>query len=646
MESTINVAFKSRKVIIIVEAALKVKLAPKIIHIAALAPPTLLFGSVSPFVIKKTPHAGGKIHMAKDTPALGSRFAPLIKSSNLKCVFKTPKIPMTTVAIMVTSDGQSRPQTQSQSKRTSEGSSSAQRRGLVVLTSKPQKKKNNGTQKGRTTISVNSIDSSPSSNSAEESSFSSNPLYDQPEAIFMEEEFLPHVHNNVSTPSSPSVSQKLFANVLVTGAEGDKTMEEIIAELQQKLNEKEAKIASLKQNPSKDRSSGLSNDNVDLNSLKDFVLRAVKEFTMPARKIDFDYQKPYPSHMDEVPFPLGYTMPKFENFDGDPSEFLAHFVSLCGDTAKNPALFLQQFVTRLKGAAFTWYSHLPAGSIVTWEDMKHAFLQHFYSINQEVGIEELTEASQRPIETEEQYISRWRDLSLRCPAPLSERQKIKLCLRGLNHETRHPLLASPMKTFEALNQRAHDLENSTLRHNKEVAKTKKVTPSQSKTHQKAPPKKEVTIVEVGKSKDKQVDKPVQLEKKKNTGKNRPSLKERMEKVYPFPNEDVEDLLGELFERNLLELPEPKRLGEVDKVDHLKFCKYHQMTNHKTVDCFVLKENIQVLIDDGTIKLAGNQTVENKATADANPVLFLEKQEWEEITTRKKKNKKSSEGKTL
>ena len=91
-----------------------------------------------------------------------------------------------------------------------------------------------------------------------------------------------------------------------------------------------------------------------------------------------------------------------------------------------------------------------------------------------------------------------------------------------------------METFEALNRRAHDLENSTLRHNKEVARTKKVTPSQSTTHQKAPPKKEVSVVEVGKSKDKQVDKPVQSEQKKNTGKNRPSLKERMEKVYPFP----------------------------------------------------------------------------------------------------------------
>jgi hypothetical protein len=51
----------------------------------------------------------------------------------------------------------------------------------------------------------------------------------------MEEKFLPHVHNNVSTPSSPSISQKSFVDVLVTGAEGDKTMEEIIAELQQKL---------------------------------------------------------------------------------------------------------------------------------------------------------------------------------------------------------------------------------------------------------------------------------------------------------------------------------------------------------------------------------------------------------------------------
>ncbi|XXG72310.1 hypothetical protein AAC387_Pa07g1440 [Persea americana] len=173
-------------------------------------------------------------------------------------------------------------------------------------------------------------------------------------------------------------------------------MEEIIAELQSKLNEKEAEIASLKQNSIKDRSSGLSNDSVDLNSLKDFVLQTIKEVTNPVGKIDFDYQKPYPSHMDEVPFPPGYTMPNFENFDGsgDPSEFLAHFVALCGDTAKNPALLLRQFVTGLKEVAFTWYSHLPAGSIATWKDMKHAFLQHFNSINREVGIEELTEASQ------------------------------------------------------------------------------------------------------------------------------------------------------------------------------------------------------------------------------------------------------------
>ena len=59
MESTINVAFKSCKVIVIAEAALKVKLASEIIRIAALAPPTLLFESVLPFDLKKMPHAGG-----------------------------------------------------------------------------------------------------------------------------------------------------------------------------------------------------------------------------------------------------------------------------------------------------------------------------------------------------------------------------------------------------------------------------------------------------------------------------------------------------------------------------------------------------------------------------------------------------------
>jgi hypothetical protein len=72
MESTINVSFNGRKVIVIAKVALKVKLAPKIICITALALPTLVFGSVSPFDLKKTPNTGGKIHVAKDTPALGS----------------------------------------------------------------------------------------------------------------------------------------------------------------------------------------------------------------------------------------------------------------------------------------------------------------------------------------------------------------------------------------------------------------------------------------------------------------------------------------------------------------------------------------------------------------------------------------------
>ncbi|KAJ8629591.1 hypothetical protein MRB53_022914 [Persea americana] len=68
MESTINVAFKSRKVIVIAEAALKVKLAPEIIRIAALAPPTLLFGSVSPFDMKKDATCWGQDSYGKGHP--------------------------------------------------------------------------------------------------------------------------------------------------------------------------------------------------------------------------------------------------------------------------------------------------------------------------------------------------------------------------------------------------------------------------------------------------------------------------------------------------------------------------------------------------------------------------------------------------
>uniref|UniRef100_A0A6N2LZY7 Uncharacterized protein n=1 Tax=Salix viminalis TaxID=40686 RepID=A0A6N2LZY7_SALVM len=48
---------------------------------------------------------------------------------------------------------------------------------------------------------------------------------------------------------------------------------------------------------------------------------------------------------------------------------------------------------------------------------------------------------------------------------------------------------------------------------------------------------------------------------------KPSLKERQEKVYPFPDSDISRMLDDLLEANIIELPEVKRPEEANQVDN-------------------------------------------------------------------------------
>ncbi|KAA0048158.1 Retrotransposon gag protein [Cucumis melo var. makuwa] len=54
-----------------------------------------------------------------------------------------------------------------------------------------------------------------------------------------------------------------------------------------------------------------------------------------------------------------------------------------------------------------------------------------------------------------------------------------------------------------------------------------------------------------------VSKEEKVEKREDEGKKRPTLKERQEKVYPFPNSGLPDMLDQLLEKQLIQLPECK-----------------------------------------------------------------------------------------
>ena len=57
-------------------------------------------------------------------------------------------------------------------------------------------------------------------------------------------------------------------------------------------------------------------------------------------------------------------------------------------------------------------------------------------------------------------------------------------------------------------------------------------------------------------------------------KRRPTLKERQEKVYPFSDSDLLDMLEELLEKQLIHLLECKRHAEMERVNDLTYCRYH------------------------------------------------------------------------
>ena len=80
------------------------------------------------------------------------------------------------------------------------------------------------------------------------------------------------------------------------------------------------------------------------------------------------------------------------------------------------------------------------------------------------------------------------------------------------------------------------------------------------------------------------------------------MKERQEKVCPFPDSDLPDMLEQLLEKQLIQLPECKRPAEMERVKDPNYCKYHRVISHPVEKCFVLKELIFKLALDKKIEL--------------------------------------------
>ena len=94
---------------------------------------------------------------------------------------------------------------------------------------------------------------------------------------------------------------------------------------------------------------------------------------------------------------------------------------------------------------------------------------------------------------------------------------------------------------------------------------------------------------------------------------RSSLKEWEQKVYPFLDADMLEMLEQLLKLQLIVLPECKQPKEMGKVDDPNYCKYHRIISHPIQKCFVLKELIMKLAKERKIDLDFNDAQSNLVT---------------------------------
>lgn len=102
----------------------------------------------------------------------------------------------------------------------------------------------------------------------------------------------------------------------------------------------------------------------------------------------------------------------------------------------------------------------------------------------------------------------------------------------------------------------------------------------------------------------------------NTQVQMPQLTNKPPRVYTFDISKAEAIFDKLLADKLIKLPLGHKIPSPEEMKGKEYCKYHNLWNHTTNNCVILRNDIQDKIERGEFKF---QEKEKKAMGvDANP----------------------------
>jgi hypothetical protein len=162
----------------------------------------------------------------------------------------------------------------------------------------------------------------------------------------------------------------------------------------------------------------------------------LKQYGIKPKQQSCMYRTPYPSGYDQIPFSPRFKVPDFTKFSGQDEtstmEHITQFIIQCGEAVNVDALSIHLFSSSLSGPAFSWFTSLPANSIIMWSNLEQQFHNYFFSDINEMKITDLTRLKQRNDETIAGFVQRFREVRNKCYSlNLGDKQLVELAFQGL-----------------------------------------------------------------------------------------------------------------------------------------------------------------------------------------------------------------------